>query len=495
LYDNLRMFGLQSTSMKFFILSLLLLSLSCHISFSQSVIRFKSGKPYAILSFIETASGQQAHSSTFKRYIDTTIARDDSAFASLLRDFSVINLSHNYNREEYPSNRRQTRSTYDLLIIAAVKSNTLREFHDNSIGILSNSAHQQLFRILGKAESYYDRFVWKKSEKALKAQTKGLTKYGPKANELFYAFRQLYNSTWPDEIPFDVSVFPIPARSGNTSASPHANSLCVAILTGGQDLAGTMGVTMHEICHVLYDEQSAGFQYKLDAMFKASKSPYSAIAYSFFDEAMATALGNGYAYKQFTGKMDTTAWYNNPYIDGFAHAIYPLVEEYLGMNKTIDNDFVERAIELFGKTYPRAVEDFSILLNNMYLYADAEESQDRLRLRQIIGKYFSSSRYNFSSPVLHEYSIDYLKTSKGTQLIIVDRNQDSTINELKKALPELEPLLKDVRSPNFVASFYDNANRVIVLISVENELFLEKALKMLKEKQYLDAKTPVFTVQ
>lgn len=481
--------------MKFFLVPLLLSTAFTHVSFAQSVVRLKSSKPYAVLSFVETASGQQSHSSTFKRYIDTAIAKSDTVFSALMCDFSLINLSYNYNREEYPSGRRNSRSTYDLLIIAAVRSNSLREFHDNSIGILSNHAHQQLFRVLEKAEPYYDRFVWSRSEKAVKEQIKVLKKYESKANDMFRAFRLFYNSTWPDAIPFDVSIFPIPAKSGNTSATPHANSLCVAILTGGQDPAGTMGVTMHEICHVLYDEQASDFQYRLDAFFKTSKSPYSAIAYSFFDEAVATALGNGYAYKHFSGKEDTTAWYNNPYIDGFSHALYPMVEEYLDNRKAIDSSFIERAIELFGKTYPRSVEDFSVLLNNMYLYADAESSDERIRLRATIGKYFSSSRYSFSSPILHEYSIGYLKKTKGTQLIVVDRNQDSTINELKKTLPELEILLKDQRSANYVVSFYDHTKRPVVLVRVENEVFLEKAFRMLKEKQYLDRKEPLFIVQ
>jgi hypothetical protein len=481
--------------MRFLLLPLLLLVSSASVSFSQSIVRFKSGKPYAVLSFVETASGQQVYSSTYKKYIDTAISKSDTAFSSLMRDFWRINLSYNYNREEYPAGRRQTRSTYDLLVIAAVRSNSIREFHDNSIGILSNTAHQQLFRILEKAEPYYDKFVWAHSERSVKEQINALKKYEPRANEMFRAFRQFYNSTWPDAIAFDVSIFPIPAISGNTSATPHANSLCVAVLTGNKDLAGTMGVTLHEICHVLYDEQSAPFQHKLDAMFKTSKSPFAAIAYSFFDESMATALGNGYAYKYFAGKMDTTSWYNNPYIDGFAHAIYPLVEEYLGKNRTIDSSFVEQAIGLFGKAYPRSLQDYSILLNNMFLYADAESSPDRSRLKEIVGRYFSSSRYSFSSPILHEYSIDYLKKTKGTQLIVVDRDQDSTINELKKTLPELATLLKDQQSPNFVVSFYDNSKRPVVLVRVTSETFLDKALRMLKQKQYMDPTTPLFVVE
>lgn len=469
--------------------------LSCLSVFSQSIVRFKASKPYAVFSFLETAGGTAAHSATFKRFIDTSISRTDTVFSNMVGSFRELNLNYNYRREEYPANRRQTRSTYDLIVIAAVKSNTLAEFKMNTIGILSNSAHMELFRLLNIAAPYYEKLVWKQSEKAVSSQIAEFRKYEPRASELFRSFRTLYHSTWPDDIPFDVSVFPVPAKTGSTSATPHANSLCVAILTGSKDFAGTMGVTMHEICHVLYDEQPEEFQHRLDSYFTNSSSPFKSIAYSFFDEAMATALGNGVAYEGFSGKTDTTSWYNNEYIDGFGHALYPLVREYLAASKPMDSVFVERAIALFGKTYPRSLFDYSVLLNNMFLYSDGEDIREREALKKVLGKYFQSSRYSFSSPILHEYSIESLKNSRPAQLIVVDRNQDGTISELKKTLPELESLLKDQASQNYIAAFYDHSKRPVVLVRVASQDMLDKAFRLLKQKQYLDPDKPVFTIE
>lgn len=468
------------------------ISLCSSIVFAQSIVRFKVSRPYAVFSFLEVASGAQTHSATFRKYVDTAIRKTDTAFNNIVRDFSKLILTYHYKRDEYPSNRRQTRSTYDLIIIAAVKSATIEEFRSNSIGILPNSTQQQLFDLLLKAEPYYDRVVWRKSEKAVKEQIAGFTKYADKANELFRSFRTFYRSSWPDNIPFDVAVFPVPARQGNTTATPHANSLCVSVLTGQKDLAGTMGVTMHEICHVLYDEQTNDVQFELDDVFTKSKSAFAAIAYSFFDEALATALGNGWAYQQFSGKADTTAWYNNEYIDGFAHALYPLVSEYLKAQQPIDSIFVERAIELFGKAYPRALADYSIILNNMVLYSDSEGRNEREAVKNTLGKYFQSSRYSLSSPILHEYSIEYIKNSKSPQLIVIDRNQDSTISELKKILPELEEILKGQEAQNYIAAFYDRSKRPVIVIRVADGKMLDNAFRLLKEKRYLNANLPVF---
>jgi hypothetical protein len=39
-------------------------------------------------------------------------------------------------------------------------------------------------------------------------------------------------------MPFTVVLYPVPGKKGNTSATPHANSLCVAVLTEETDYAG-----------------------------------------------------------------------------------------------------------------------------------------------------------------------------------------------------------------------------------------------------------------
>ena len=474
---------------------LLILLVLSQFSFAQSIVSFKTSKPYAVLSFTEAASGAQQHSRTFSAFIESNIPSTDTVFRRLSDDFREINLQYTFKREEFPANRRQHRSTYDLIVIAAVKSVNLAEFRSNTIGILPNSNHTELFRILQAAEKYYDRFIWNTSKPSIDQQVLALKKYSTEANELFSLFRHFYGSSWSDDIPFNVAIFPIPGKTGNTSATPHANSLCVGVLTEKQDAAGVMGVVVHEMCHVLYDEQISSFQYQLDSAFTSSPSPFKTVAYNFFDEALATALGNGWAYQRISGKADTSSWYNNEYINGFAHALYPLVSQYLTSRRTIDTAFIGQAIRIFGETYPRSLSDYSIMLNNMYLYADAEKVAERQALRNVLGKYFQSSRYSFSSPILHEYSIRSLKESRPAQLIIVDRDHDSTLAVLKGLFPEIDGFLKGHNDAAYVLSFYDQQKRPVILISVTNKEELDKALSLLKQKKYLDPAVPYMPIK
>lgn len=461
---------------------------------AQTIVHFKVSKPYALLSFIETAASTQPHSPTLKALINSKIAGNDTAFNKLVQDFRNINLNYNYKRDEFPENRRQYRSTYDLIVIAAVKSESLPQFRDNIIGVLPNSTLQELLKTLAGAETYYDRLVWTPAQQALNDQVLKLKSYEAKTNELFQLFRTFYHSSWTDDIPFHVTLYPIPGKSGNTTATPHANSLCVGVLTERKDLAGTMSVVVHEMCHVLYDEEVSSVQHQLDSAFNASASPYKGITYNFFDEALATALGNGWAYEKISGYPDTSAWYNNEYINGFAHAVYPLVKQYLESSRHIDPSFVKQAIEIFAKAYPNALTDYSILFNNMYLYSDAGNGQERQEVKNIVGKYFQSSRYSFSSPILHEYSIESLKTSKPVQLIVIDRNHQATLSGLKNIFPEIDTALKGHDNKNFVLSFYDQAKRPAIIICVDEKQRMDKAFQVLKEKKYMNTEISYWPV-
>jgi hypothetical protein len=53
------------------------------VSFGQAdIVQFKTSKPYNILHFIETASGQGIYSTTFRKYIDS-LSVNNAAFRTL----------------------------------------------------------------------------------------------------------------------------------------------------------------------------------------------------------------------------------------------------------------------------------------------------------------------------------------------------------------------------------------------------------------------------
>lgn len=465
---------------------LLLLTSLCLLfqtAFTQNIsFQFRISKPYCIFNFLEAATYKNSTSRTLQRFTDEK-TKGDQEFAKLATEFARIQLDYQFKRAEFPAKRRQTRTTYDLVDIALVNSSTIPEFRDRIIGILPNSELQKLIRVMQDAEVYYDRLIWKENEAKLIAQRTALEKYTTQCSESFTKINRFYNSCWIAEVPFVVALYPIPGASGNSSATPHANSLCVGVLTDETDHVGRIGVVLHEMCHVLYDEQPGEFQHQLESYFTENKSPYSQFAYNFFDEGLATALGNGWAYKSLSGTLDPADWYNNEYINGFAKALYPVVEEYVSNNKPVDRDFVNKAIDLFAAAFPNSLTDYGILLNRVSIYNNAETGPAIDEVMNLIGSYFQMTNTNFSSPVLDPTAIEHMKTGEQTQFIVLDSDQEATIRELKKLFPELSKVKME---PNKVYSFLDKQGRAVIVLYVTDKANMEMLLKEMKTKKYFD---------
>jgi hypothetical protein len=464
-------------------------------TFSQNIVQFKISKPYCLFNFLQTASGNQRTSVTFRKMIDNSLTQKDLGFKSIVEQFKGLELEYSYNRGEYPENRHQSRSVLDLIIIQAVQSDNLAEFKQKTIGILPNTTHQQLFALLAASEKYYDLLVWFPEQKKIAEQLDALKKYQVKANELFDKYKTFYNSSWTSDIPFTVSIFPIPGKRGNSTATPHANSLCVGVLSEEKDHDVRMGVVMHEMCHVLFDEQSNPFQHYLDSLFVHNASEYRHFAYSYLDEGLATALGNGWTPIYLTGKPDETSWYDDPYINGYAHALFPIVDQYLKAGKSMDLGFVNQAINQFEKTFPNSIRDYGILFNKLSIYSDAEEERDRTEQRQIMGKNFRTSSSNASAPIADPVSISQLKENQGTQLILVEKNQALNWGKIKEVFPETAGMLVGKDDPNFILNFFDKGKRLIVVIQAENKRKMEKAFDLLKKQQLINPATPYLKVE
>lgn len=469
------------------LLFLLCLLTFAQLSIAQEIMQFKVSKPYCIFNFMETMTSQQGVSSTLREYIVPKV-RKDSAFREICSDFQNLKLNYYYQLDGYPANRKSYRSTQDLLIIALVNANTIEEFKQRSIGILPHSEQHKLVTLLEQAEKYYDVLIWNDYEVIINEQRKKLETYIPQASEIFDKIRHFYRSTWTADIPFLVSIYPIPGQKGVSTATPHANSLCIGVLTNDTRGVERMGVVFHEMCHVLFNEQTPEFQQQIDQWFEENTSLYKQYAYNFFDEALATAIGNGWVHKNISGSLLTTDWYNNEYINEFAKELYPLVEEYIGKKQQIDQSFIDHAIALFAVKFPDTLTDYSILLNRVSIYNDAETNIERTKIRQAFGKHFQMTHSNLSSPILALQNLESLKSNTQTQLIIIDKNHQETLSTLKEIFPQLSKISSiDLRN-NTLVSFYDELNRPIIILYVIDDMGVEMLVQKMKTLKFFDLK-------
>jgi len=456
---------------------------------SQQNIQFRISKTYCLFNFLETMKGPGYVSVSLKQYIDNSTLINDTSFLNIVNHYNTIQLNHSIHYGEFPESRNQYGSTFDLVSSAAAHSKGIDDFRERIQGILPNTEVQQLITALRLVEPYYDALIWKKQYPKLRHQVEMLQKKIKMDSSIFDRLKSFYGSAWSKDFPFIISPYPIPGNSGVTGACAFGNCLCMGVLSNETDYAGRLGVVFHEMSHVLYKEQPAGLQHDIERYFRTSTSPYKELAYNYFNEALATACGNGWAYKKLEGKADSAEWYHNRYIDGLSHAIYPTVESYINSNKEIDSSFVSTTIKAFEKTFPDSYANYETLLDGCIYYYDLRDER-HVQQDEVIKRYFNVPLTHVSSPILHPYSIEQLKTSNQPQFILIDSNREITFKKLQEVFPELNELLKDRSYTDFYVSFFDKINRPVIILSYSSLDSLDLIIKDMKHNQGINAGKP-----
>lgn len=453
-------------------------------STAASVVRFRLSRPLTLLTFMQATTRDPHMSVTLSEYIWHKVHGTDSALlAKLSAQFSALGMDYSYDISDYPAGRPMPRSTMNLITIAAVQAHDVDEFMQRIAGILPNERWLQLGNIMNEAGPIYDHIMSRADRKAAQKHVKALSAYGHRVNDFFGSLRTFYGSTWTDDIPFTVAVYPVPGRSGNTTATPHSNSLVLAVLTKETDHDMRMGVTIHEMCHVLYGEQPLVLQQMLDNWFSNSKHPAAAYAYSYIDEALATACGNGWAYEQLHGSIDTGTWYNDEYINGYAHAIHPMVKRYIEAGRQIDSAFVAAAIAAFGATFPGAERSYSLLLNKVNIYTDADDNTQLHNIMNSVGRYFRISSSSTSYPIADPSATDMAAKAKGTQLFIVHKDNEANMSLLKKMFPQMASADANIEG---ISSFTDNKGRPVIVVNVRDASRLEQCMALMAQLKAID---------
>ena len=454
-------------------------------AFGQQLVQTKFSKPFAIIKFLETTKGGHGTSITFKHQIDTSFLGKDIAFQKLVSEYQSLQLEYNYEKQQYPAGRKRTTSTWDLLCVAAISSNTSEEFLNHIIGVYPNVDYLKLKRVVTETEPFYDRFIYNKYKPAVDDKVRELQGLSPKLNDLFEKFKTFYGSSWDKSMSFNLAIYPIIGRSGQTTATPHANCLEMGILTQEEDIFDLLSIGMHEMSHVLYEEQPLWLQQKIDSLFTDSITLYSKFAYHYIDEALATALGNGYAYNELAGEIDSAEWYSDFYINAYAKAIYPLVEQYVNDKKQMDKAFVLKAIELFKQTFPNALYDYEPLLMTADIYFEDDVAKELDDIQFTLHNTFRIYHSNTSIPISDKISLENLKTSRETQLIVIHKNQLQNLAKLKlifKNLASLPP------NKNMIANFLDKSNRAVIIVVAEDKTKAIEGIKLLKTQKQIDPK-------
>ena len=462
---------------------------------SQKLPRFeaKYSQTLSILRYLEAAAQVSHYSPTYRKLVIEKVGLENVEFNKILADFQTINLDYNYKWGDYPTSRHSERSTYDLINIAAVNATDLNDFASRIIGIFPNDDFIRFMACLEKIKPFHDA-LFDNYDAKIKKQVKQYAPYQERLGNIFLQVSNFYGTKWADNVPFQVCLYPIPTQKGSSSATPHGNTLVCAFLADREDdYKERMAVVTHEMCHILYDGQSADNQHYIEKTMNKSKSKYKSLAYQYFDEGMATAIGNGWAYEVLNNKIDQTDWYNDDIINGYGHALFPLVKSYLRTGKTMDSTFINEAIEIFATTFPQSINDYNVMLNDVFISGSFPDSLNDVSMKIIAENFRISSRV-LSTPFLDDETKKDFLITKSAKVLLFNENLKENWEYLKKIDATIAEKFAAVNGTPDVGqyfSFVSEQGSAYLIVFYSDLNMLRAIFQQLKKERFVETNQPL----
>jgi len=433
-------------------------------------VEYRLSRIHGLVNFAETAIGEPHRSRALREYFEKS-SLNNSEVREILARFkdAYSQLGDGYQYDGYPKSRPQGSSGQSVLLIQSVFAMDVKDLGERTLGMMPLSAHGKLMAALRDLLPHYTQEIWSPSLSKLEAQGRAIHSLAAKMrmDELFMRAAKFYDASWPEDRSFVVSLYPIPGKSGHTSAQSLENVESVGVLTESPDLSGELGVVFHELCHSLYDAQTPEVQESQEKWFLGSANVFGPLAYEFINEAMATALGNGLAYELVTGKPDEGSWYGDAYIEGLARGIYDKVKEHIQMGVPIDKAFVSHAIATFAERFPHALHEYDNLMSGIVVLADWE-NLDRTRVREAMLREFRIKSRSIYGTVDDTAGLEVAKSSSQTVVVIASLGSVTKLSALEIALPQAAEAVRaasSVSTPSVIWGKLSASRSLLILLA------------------------------
>lgn len=354
-----------------------------------------------------------------------------------LARFRQIDLdAHSYRYSGYPDTHGQTMSPWGLFRLAAARASSLAELRQQTVGLFSNADQAVVLQALHDVSAVYDSLVVRPYGSGLDRQAMRLQAYADehRVGALVGSLSAFYGAPWPDGLPFRVAAYALPPSRG-FRASVVGNVAMTGMPAGFDADSVYASVALHEAAHVLFGQGPPALAALVRDRMLASDSPARRLAYTWLDEGLATAAGNGWAYTQLTGSLDSDPWYNDPVIDAYAHALYPDVAAYLDAGRSLDAAFADAAVAAFDRAVPDALTSADALFSFYSLVSDADD-ESLGGLLAPLDERFRARGTRVKTPV-DAASVDAALATPGLTLILLTDPATERLPAIRERLPSV----------------------------------------------------------
>jgi hypothetical protein len=442
---------------------------------------------YSLVRFVQAAAGNGYRGN--RRAFEAS-RFNTPAVQRWLRRYRQLDTDVSCPRQNYPDGRLGSQASIEpAYLSAAADATDLADLQRRTVGLLPNEVLASLDSVYRQLQPAFDTLAWQPHAAELGRQRTAyanfLTEKGLLAQ--FGKLRTFYGSVWPDAVPFRILLSPqLDASATFTNqATAMGNLVLVGTHPTSRKFAEATAVVFHEMSHALSAQQQLGLQQQLEQWYLRDGQPRRD-AYHLMEEALAT-VGGEWLYAQLLGQPEAGEWYQDDYIDRYAHALYPLMTGYLARGQQIDQAFVREAAVLFDRTFPNAATEYTNLFRYVLYWTD---SDDAGQVEQAFRARFRSNYTHVITPVVEQSkALGILKSGDYLPVIVITRNHEATLRYLRQQLPVLQKFrLQPAQS--FVLSTTGPAGSLIV-VCAHDPAEVAAAAQLLDKQGHFDPAHPV----
>lgn len=437
----------------------------------KTTFKIKYSEQLAVFVFLQNLS-EDYPENVFKTAFQQSKYNTEK-YKSIISKFGKLSIDYSFRFEEYPYGSKKSMQTEDLLKKNLIETENLADFKLRTIGFIPNKTLSDLAEAISEFTPIYNELIYNPNKEKFEKQLLEITKYSNEQDieKYFETGLLFYNSSWDKSIPFIIAFYPLPNSNGFT-AQAFCNNFISAVQTDLGSYKDLFSVMLHETYHIIYDEQSLEVKTEIDTYFKENKSKYSNYAYQLMNEALATALGNGYVYGKLDGKIDSGDWYNKKYISLMAKQIYPLVTAYIDQKKPIDKSFIDNYIRIYEENFPDWINELNNIMS--YRYVLSENKEDENTIRKLF-RYRSRSEFEDE---ITETNIEKMQKTTLTKIIIISKNNTEKLKLIKNKFPELKNW-KANADKDFAEKILLNDKSQLIILN-QKKSTIEELIKLIK---------------
>ncbi|WP_129021245.1 hypothetical protein [Edaphocola flava] len=375
-----------------------------------------------------------------------------------LRRFEQLPIDYAYAFPQFPKPMKTGLMSRDLLERNLVLSDSLPAFLNRSIGILPANDLMIFAQLLQQFIPVYRSLILLPYKDRFALQQQSLQAYADKGilSDFLTLGLAFYNTKWDPAVPFEICVQPA-LEADNLGARAFLNIAVCEPPVGLKDHKSFFSVAMHEIYHIIYDNQSLDVKQNIKGWFAATNSPNRQYALLLLNEVLATALGNAYVMDSLNGTIKEDDWYANKYITAMAKEIYPVVKTYIRDKQPIDEAFVRKYVAIYDRQFPNWTKELDHLMT--YRYVIADDLQDL----NYINKTYRYYSYKRSGVPFSIAEADRIRQEPVTKVFIISRNHKEILAALRQQYSVLQKHAFNYKKEFIHVSILEDQTRLMII--------------------------------